>query len=104
MCTTAGPVPFGLFLPNVEKSKSSGLSWVSCVFSKKLLSSFRDRNLLPVGPMMNTSYRPAEAPLFLWDTFLCHPEGKVSSSNSGVLLGSAAVRDLAGALGDDFCA
>jgi len=104
VCTTAVPVPFGLFLPNVEKSKSSGFSLVSPVFSKKLLSSLRERNLLPVGPMMNTSYRPAEAPLFLWETFLCHPEGSVSSSNKGVLLGSAAVLDLAGALGEDFCA
>ena len=63
----------GLFRPNVEKSKSSGLSLVSPVFSKKVFSSFRDRNLLPLGPMMKTSYRPAEAPLFLWETFLCQP-------------------------------
>ena len=37
----------------------------------------RDLNLLPVGPMMNTSYLPAEAPLFLWDTFLFQPNGRV---------------------------
>ena len=67
----------GLLRPNVEKSKSSGLRLNSFVFSKKLLSSLRDLNLLPVGPMMKTSYLPAEAPLFLWETFLCQPWGKV---------------------------
>ena len=67
----------GLFRPKVEKSKSSGLSLVSPVFSKNVLSSLRDLNLLPVGPMMKTSYLPAEAPLFLWDTFLFQPNGRV---------------------------
>merc|ERR1719242_906680 len=66
---TTGAMPLGLFRPNVEKSKSSGFSLVSPVFSKKVFNSLRDRNLLPLGPMMKTSYRPAEAPLFLWETF-----------------------------------
>lgn len=94
--------PLGLFLPKVEKSKSSGLSVVSPVFSKKFLSSFLDLNLFCVGPMMKTSYLPADAPLFLCDTFLCHPCGSVSSSNKGVLLGSGIGRGLTGGRGDDF--
>lgn len=60
---TAGTL--GLLRPNVEKSKSSGFSDVSPCFSKKLLSSLRDLNLFPVGPMIKTSYLPADAPLFL---------------------------------------
>ena len=73
----AGESKLTLLRPNVEKSKSSGLRAVSPFFSKKLLSSFLDLNLLPVGPMIKTSYRPAEAPLFLCDTFLFQPTGKV---------------------------
>ena len=94
----------GLFRPNVEKSKSSGFSLVSPVFSKKVFSSFRDRNLLPLGPMMKTSYRPAEAPLFLWETFLCQPWGRVSSSYSGVLLESTMFLFLTGTLGGGLLA
>ena len=69
---------------------------------------------------MKTSYLPAEAPLFLWDTFLFHPDGSVqiikvhfklkkiipptltSSSNKGVLLASAIFLDLCGGLGEDL--
>merc|ERR1719458_1760606 len=42
--------------------------------------------------MMKTSYRPAEAPLFLWETLRCQPWGSVSSSNSGVRFGSTTGR------------
>ena len=51
-------------VPKVEKSKCSGVKTFSPVFSKKAFNSFRERNLFPVGPMMKTSYLPAEAPLF----------------------------------------
>ena len=80
VCLQNGSLTFcciGLLRPNVEKSKSSGFSVFSPVFSKKLLSSFLDRNLFPDGPMINTSYLPAEAPLFLCDTFLFQPDGSV---------------------------
>ena len=49
----------------MEKSKSSGSMFESLlVLSKKALISFLLLNLLPVGPMIKTSYRPADAPLF----------------------------------------
>lgn len=95
-------ITFVLFLPNVEKSKSSGFSDNSPVFSKKAFNSFLDLNRLPEGPMMNTSYLPAEAPLFRWDTFLCQPWGSVSSSINGVLLGSVGCRLRCTDLGEDL--
>ena len=80
-------------VPNVEKSKCSGCKIGSWVFSKKALSSFRDRKRLPVGPMMKTSYLPADAPLFRWETFRCHPGGNRSSSNKTFRFGSGGFRD-----------
>ena len=91
-----------LFLPNVEKSKSSGFSDVSPVFSKKAFNSFLDLNRFPLGPIIKTSYLPAEAPLFRCETFLCQPWGNVSSSMSGVRLGSVGWRLRCVARGEDL--
>lgn len=43
---------------------------------------------------MKTSYLPIEAPLFLWDTFLCQPAGNRSSTNNGTRLGVVGFRSL----------
>ena len=73
MVEASGGIPGGvggcrpevmLFVPKVEKSKSSGSNELLPVFSMYALSSLRERNRLPVGPIMKTSYRPAEAPDF----------------------------------------
>ena len=55
-CGLLGTVRPVVPVPNVEKSKSSGLSSFSPVLSKNALSSFLERNLFPLGPMMKTSY------------------------------------------------